>query len=440
MNKKRATPIKVSPDVVDLFCTQNHNMSKNKEIKLVGQPIFKQVVNLIDAISLTSLVKKHNADHYYKAYKAKTQLITMLFGILSRCDSMTEVCEGLRAMGGKLNHLGLDKAPAKSTACDGLRNRDSKFFEDVYFSLVRHYQSFLSDSRTFGLTFVEVLLIDSTTIRLFSDLLKGVGRNPKGDGKKKGGLKVHMLIDAVQSVGRFIKITEAKVHDKNFLKELELISYSMVVFDRAYNYYHQFALWTKKNVFFVTRIKKNAVYRAIEVLRVHEREKGKAMVLREEIIELEYFPENEDGKQQTKSKETLRLKKVCYQDEQNRYFEFISNSMDSTAEEVAFLYKKRWGIELLFKKMKQNFQLHYFYGENENAIRTQVWCTLIAQLLMTVIQKMANTKKAFSVVATLVRIHLISLLDVYELLRSTKREYIKNRGRPSLKGQLQLLF
>jgi len=95
----------------------------------------------------------------------------------------------------------------------------------------------LSDSRTFGLTFKEVLLIDSTTIRLFSDILKGVGRNPKGDGKKKGGLKVHMLIDAVQSVGRFIKITAAKVHDKNFLKSLELISHSMIVFDKAYNEY-----------------------------------------------------------------------------------------------------------------------------------------------------------------------------------------------------------
>ena len=196
----------------------------------------------------------------------------------------------------------------------------------------------------------------------------------------------------------------------------------------------------KEERFFVTRIKKNAVYRVIEVLRVHEREKGKAMVLREEIMELEYFPENEDGKQQTKNKEALRLKKVCYQNEQNRYFEFISNSMDSTAEEVAFLYRKRWGIELLFKKMKQNFPLHYFYGENENAIRTQVWCMLIAQLLMTIIPKMANTKKVFSVVATLVRIHLISLLDVYALLRSPKREYIKNRGRPSLHGQLQLLF
>ncbi len=415
-------------------------MDKNKEIKFVGQPIFKQIINLIDAISINSLVKKHNADHYYKAFKAKTQLITVLFGILSRCDSMTEICEGLRALGGKLNHLGLERAPAKSTACDGMRNRDNKFFEDVYFALVKHYKSFLSDSRTFGLTFKEILLIDSTTIRLFSDILKGVGRNPKNDGKKKGGLKVHMLIDAVQSIGRFIKITEAKVHDKNFLRELELISYSMVVFDKAYNYYHQFAVWTSKSVYFVTRLKKNAVYTVVEILQEHKKVKGRAMVLREEIIELTYFPENEHGKRQTKIKATLKLKKVCYQDEQNRYYEFLTNSMESTAEEVAFLYKKRWGIEILFKKMKQNFQLHYFYGENENAIRTQVWCTLIAQLLMTVIQKMASTKKAFSVVASLVRIHLISLLDLFELLRSTKREYLKKRGSPSSNQQISFAF
>ena len=415
-------------------------MSKNTEINFVGQPIFKQIINLLEAISIKSLVNKHNSDYYYKAFKSRTQLITVLFGILSRCDSMTEICEGLRAMGGKLNHLGLEKAPAKSTACDGMRNRDNKFFEDVYFKLVRQYQSFLSDSRTYGLTFKEVLLIDSTTIRLFSDILKGVGRNPKNDGKKKGGLKVHMLIDAFQSVGRFIKITEAKVHDKNFLKELDLISYSMVVFDRAYNYYNQFALWTTKSVYFVTRIKKNAVYTVVELLQENQKQKGKAMVLREEIIEIQYTPEDENGKKLTKEKKILRLKKVSYQDEKNRYYEFISNSMDSTAEEIAFLYKKRWGIELLFKKMKQNFQLHYFYGENENAIRTQVWCTLIAQLLMTVIQKKANTKKAFSVVATLVRIHLISLLDVFELLRSTKREYLKKRGSPSSALQTSFAF
>jgi hypothetical protein len=303
---------------------------------------------------------------------------------------------------------------------------------------VKKYQSFLSDSRTFGLTFKEVLLIDSTTIRLFSDILKGVGRNPKGDGKKKGGLKVHMLIDAVQSVGRFIKITAAKVHDQDFLKSLELISHSMIVFDRAYNNYNQFALWSTQQVFFVTRLKKDALYTVMELNRRGYRKKGQAKVLRDEIIELEYNPVDENRKRQTKVTKHLRLRKVCYQDEQNRYYEFLTNNFAITAEEVAFLYKKRWSIELLFKKMKQNFQLHYFYGENENAIRTQVWCTLIAQLLLTVIQKIAQTKKAFSVVASLVRIHLISMLDVGELLRSTNRDYQIARGSPKASLQLDL--
>jgi hypothetical protein len=405
-------------------------MSKDKEIRFVGQPIFKQLLKLIDAVNIQGLINKHQSDHYYKAFKTRTHLTTMLFGIFSRCDSMTEICEGLRALGGKLNHLGMEQAPAKSTASDGLRNRGHEFFEDLYFALVKKYRPFLSDSRTYGLTFKEVLLIDSTTIRLFSDILKGVGRNPKGDGKKKGGLKVHMLIDAVQSVGRFVKITAAKVHDKNFLKSLELISHSMIVFDRAYNYYHQFALWTEQQVYFVTRLKKNAVYTVVEELRKHYRKKGQAKVLSDEIIELEYNPEDENGKKQTKLTRKIRLRKVCFQDEKNRYYEFLTNNFDITAEEVAFLYKKRWGIELLFKKMKQNFQLHYFYGENVNAIYTQVWCTLIAQLLLTVIQKTADVKKAFSVVASLVRIHLISMLDLNQLLRSKNRMFSKQNGSP----------
>ncbi len=110
--------------------------------------------------------------------------------------------------------------------------------------------------------------------------------------------------------------------------------------------------------------------------------------------------------------------------------EFLTNNFDNTAEEVACLYKKRWGIELSFKKMKQNFQLHYFYGENVNAIYTQVWCTLITQLLLTVIQKISLAQKAFSVVAEMVRIHLISMLDVFELLKCTAKGYNKKLELP----------
>ena len=412
-------------------------MSKNTEINFVGQPIFKQILNLLQVIELDSIINRHKADRYYKTYTSRTQLTTMLFGILSRCDSMGEICDGMRAMSGKLNHLGLKQSPAKSTACDGLRNRSDKFFEEVYFTLVKAYSSFLSDSRTFGLTFKEVLLIDSTTIRLFSDILKGVGRNVKGDGRKKGGLKVHMLIDAVQQVGRFIKISEAKMHDKNFLSELNLERNCMIVFDKAYNHYQQFAKWTNNGVYFVTRQKSNAVFEEVRIDRYHYGKKGVAKVLLDEVINIEYNAEltDGDGKRLT-GKEKVRLRIVGYKDEKERKYVFLTNNMDIPAEEVAFLYKKRWGIEILFKKMKQNFQLQYFYGENETAIRTQIWCTLIAQLLMTVLQKKAATKKAFSIVATLVRIHLISLLDVYELLRSTNRHVIKNKKAPPGNGQL----
>jgi len=392
-------------------------MSKDNEIKFVGQPIFGEILKLIDRSTFVQIVREKKSDYYYKAFKSWEQLMVMLFGKLSRCDSMAEICEGMKALGGKLNHLGLQKAPAKSTASDGLRKRDSSFFEALYYKLVEQYKGFLSDSRTYGLTFKELLIIDSSTIRLFSDILKGVGRDPKNDGKKKGGLKVHMLIDAVESVAKFVRITEAKVHDKNFLSQIQVPAHSMLVFDKAYNYYKQFAKWTEEKIYFVTRQKNNAICEVIEKIKAKDLSAG---VYREEIIEISY-KENKDEKK-------LKLRRIYYCDEKNRQYVFITNNFDITAEEVAFIYKKRWQIELLFKKMKQNFQLHYFYGENENAIKTQVWGTLIAQLLLTVLQKMANVKKAFSTVATLVRIHLISLLDVYEILRNVKRTYSKKKA------------
>ena len=405
-------------------------MGKNTEIKLVGQPILSQILGLVDKWSFAQLVKKKKSDYYYKAFKAWPHFVTMMFGILSRCDSMAETCEGLKGLSGKLNHLGLEKSPAKSSAGDGLRNRDNIFFEALYYELIERYKSFLSDSRTLGLTVKELFIVDSTTIRLFSDILKGVGRNPKNDGRKKGGLKVHMLIDAVQSVGKFMKITAAKMHDKIFLQEIEVPEFSMIVFDRAYNYYQQFAQWTGKNIYFVTRQKSNALYEVVQTISETKLAKKIAGVSMEQLIEISF--------KQGKEIILLKLRRVCYQDEQNRQYVFICNNFIITAEEIALIYKKRWGIELLFKKMKQNFQLHYFYGENENAIRTQVWCTLIAQLLLTVLQKKAAVTKAFSTIATLVRIHLVSLLNVYELLQNVKRSWVKiksanaNASAPSL--------
>ena len=273
-------------------------------------------------------------------------------------------------------------------------------------------------------------IFDSTTISLFSDIMKGVGRNPKNEGKKKGGLKVHMMIDAHSDTAKYARISEAKMHDKNFLKYLILPNGSMIVFDKAYNHYLQFARWTREGVNFVCPLKDNAVYEVQNVVFEKELTDKEFGVMKEEHIHLKY--------KENKQLKTLCLRKVTYKDEKGRVYQFITNNFEITNEEVAFLYKKRWSIELVFKKLKQNFQLHFFYSETENGIKTQIWCTLIAHLLLTILKLISKTKKAFSTVAVLVRIHLISHLDLFWLIENCKRTYTKSVAKKNKSPGTQL--
>lgn len=345
---------------------------------------------------------------------------------------MGEICDAMRGLEGKLNYFGMDRSPAKSTAGDGLRGRDEAFFKDVYFMLLEHFKSFLSVSRIDNTSFAKLFIFDSTTIRLFSDVMKGVGRNPKNDGKKKGGLKVHMMIDAHSDSPEFVKISEAKRHDKSFLTNLKLPAHSMIVFDRAYNHYLQFAKWIEQQVNFVCRLKKNAVYEVLEVLFEQNLQNEDSGILKEEHIHLNYKEAAQNKK--------LCLRKVTYRDDKGRVYEFITNNFEISREEVAYIYKLRWNIELLFKKLKQNFQLHYFYSETENGIKTQIWCTLIAQLLMQVLKVKSQSQKAFSTIAALVRIHLISHLEVCWMVQNSRRTYIKHKTRNKSPGIQTSLF
>jgi len=392
-------------------------MGKDSDKKLVGQPIFKQMIDLLPRDKFDMLVHMHESDRYYKRFRSWTQLVTMLFGAFTRCDSMGEVCSGMRALEGKLNYLGMDSSPAKSTAGDGLRDRDNELFRDYYFALIEHFSSVFSVSRIEKVSFEKLYAFDSTTIGLFSDVLKGVGRNPKGDGKKKGGLKVHMLTDIHSESACYAHISEAKQHDRKFLDRLSLTKGSMIVFDRAYNDYKWFAEQSEKGVWFVCRMKDKAVYRVQQILSDRVLEKDPFGVLKEEHVHLKY----KDGKE----KKTLCLRRIIYKDEQRRLYVFITNNFDISAEEVAFLYKKRWTIETFYKKLKGNFQLRYFYSETENGIRTQVWCTLIACLLLMVLKAKTQTKKAFSTVATLMRIYLISHLCMFWVIVNSRRTYTK---------------
>ena len=284
--------------------------------------------------------------------------------------------------------------------------------------MLAYFGSFLSDSRKDGISFRHFFAFDSTTIRLFSEVLKGVGRKLKGLGKQKGGMKVHMLTDVHADCAKFVKMSEARMHDKKFLQYINCLTAGcMIVFDKAYNFYWQFAKWTQEDIFFVCRLKDNAKYEVIETLFEKELSEKQAGVMKVEHIHLQYKDD--------KTQKTLCLRKVTYRDEKGRIYQFITNNWNITAEEVALIYKYRWSIELVFKKLKQNFQLHFFYSDSENGIKTQVWATLIAHLLLTVLIRKSKTDKAFSTVAALIRIHFTSHLDLYYVIKNGRRSYQK---------------
>jgi hypothetical protein len=313
---------------------------------------------------------------------------------------------------GKLSHLGLDKAPARSTLSDANSGRSYLVFEHIYFALLGRYHSFISDSRLKGLSIRNLKIIDSTTIRLFSDILRGVGRNPLEGSRKKGGIKVHTLMDAFSGVTEFLRITEAKEHDRKFLYHVQLPANSFIVFDKGYNLYGQFAKWTNQKIWFVTRMKDNAVFHVTKVIADNTRKKNPKGILKEQYITIRY--KAPDGTEQR-----LKLRRITYQAKDGRIYVFITNNFTLPASQIALIYKCRWMIELLFKQIKQNFPLRYFWGESENAIKIQVYCVLIAQLLMVVIRKKAATKKSFANMITVIRLHLMSYVELFDFIKNT---------------------
>jgi hypothetical protein len=409
----------------------------------VGQPIFKQVINILPKQLFQELVYNLGTDRYYKTFYSWDQLICMLFGIFSRCDSMGEVCDGMRALAGKLNYLGLVVAPAKSTVGDALRDRSEELFSQFYYRLIEYFSSDLSVSRKknrkVDVSFERFYAFDSSIISLFTDIMKGVGYNAKGDGKKKGGLKVHMITDIHADTPTFVKITDAAQNDINFLENTIFPKGSMAVFDRAYNFYLQYAKWTEAGVNFVGRLKKKAVYNVIdEPIFETELKAEEYGVFKVEHIHVEYkelvevkLLDNTVKSAYMNQKKGLCLRLVHYKDEKGKIYEFITNNWDISANEVALCYKHRWTIETTFKKLKQNFQLRYFYSETENGIKTQVWCTLIAYLLLQVIQIRSESNKAFSTVASLIRMHLISHLCLNWVVTESRKTYPKTSKRKS---------
>jgi hypothetical protein len=394
----------------------------SKTTHFFGNSVFGQLVSLIDSDIISDSVKQCNSDRYVKSFMTKDHLISMLFCSFAKCTSLREVSGAMLGLSGKTKHFQLNHIPKKSTLGDANQRRDAEVFGKVYQKLLVKYNHVFSDSRVRDVINKQIEIFDSTTISLFKDILKCVGRN-SDNGKKKGGIKVHTVINVDESVPQLIWFTEAAKHDHILLHKLKMDDNTIYVFDKGYNDYKAFKKFSENKTGFVTRIKDNALYETIQTNEVEEH--IHSGVLQDEIIEITV---KDTSNQTTEAVSKLKLRKVRFYDRiLKREFEFLTNLFDMRPDLIAAIYKLRWQIELLFKQLKQNFPLKYFLGDNENAIKIQIYCALIANLLMTVIQKTLKKPWAFSNLVSFCKIHLFNYIHLLLFLENPDKDWQKQK-------------
>lgn len=394
-------------------------MSKNTIF--TGQPIFNQLLKFIPKAIITKNVKKHSSDRYYKRFKSYDHLVAMLYACFERCSSIREVTTGLMACHHKLLHLGLKYIPKRSTLSEANSNRPEQFFADLYHDLYSHHFGVLPDSPIRGSIESRLFLIDSTTISLFTEVMKGMGTRAV-DGRKKGGAKAHVLVKADQDVPCFTLITHATKNDKEILNKIQLPEGAIVVFDKGYNSYVQFSEWDKQKVTWVTRMIDVAWQEHLSSTIVDEEEK-KIGVIADETIKL--------GRPSNNPTPKIIVRKITFYDATtDRTFSFITNNTEFKASTIAAIYKRRWQIELLFKRLKQNYPLRYFLGESENAIKIQIWCSLITDLLLKIISKKTSKKWSFANLSAMVRLHLMNYINVIRFLNNPEEALTNYKENP----------
>ncbi len=381
-----------------------------KNTDLSGQPILCQLLSFIPSQIIESSVRAYQSDYYYKTMSTYRQLVFLLYGVISKCHSLRNLCKNLLFFEGKLCYLGINKLPAVSTLSDANINRSSDVFGSIYQGLYEYHKSYLSDS--YINMFIggevdpaKVEVFDSSTVSLFVEVFKGAGRNPL-NGKKKGGLKIHTKMPLSGFVPDFIHLTPAACNDKIFLGQLNTVPGTIYVFDKGYVNYKVWQEWTEQGVFYVTRLNDNAQYEVLTGQPNHISEYANGGIISDQVIRLKG------------TEVSLDTRLIVYKDPvTGKVLKFISNMFSYRDYTIIQLYKYRWGIEVMFKQIKQNFELGYFFSDSPEGIKTQVWVALIANLIFTVIHRQVKECELFVTIVSMASNNLASYICLIKLLK-----------------------
>lgn len=360
--------------------------------------LFNQLLQHFPRLEFGSLVRRHEAEKGAKGFSCWTQFVAMLFCQLAHADSLREICNGLSCCQGKLIHLGVTRAPNKSTLSYANEHRPAKLFEDLFWTASQRFreQQGMGIRKTRFRFKNKLLSLDSTTFTLCLGLFPWARFR-----RAKGGVKAHVVLDHDDYMPAYMLLTEARCSDVKVAQQLVFNAGSIVVMDRGYNDYALFGKWTAQEVHFVTRMKENTAYEAVHECEIPQNRN----ILSDQLIRL-------TSEQARKDCPCLLRRVVVWDAENEREIVLLSNLLEFGSTTLAAIYKERWEIELFFKTLKQNLKVKTFVGTSENALRIQIWTALLALLLLKWLHHLSKANWSMSNLNSMLRMNLFTYRDL----------------------------
>ena len=364
--------------------------------------LFSQIIKKLDRLSFNKLVREKETDKHSKGFDSWTHLVSMLFCQFAKSQSVRDISNGLRSATGNLNHLGVEKAPSKSSVSYQNQRRDWELFRDYYLKLLETLGQQAYQKRVKFRIKSKIFLLDSTTISLCLSLFDWAKYKTT-----KGAVKMHTLLDYDGHLPAYVNITDGKTADNKGAYDIPLLKQSVIVADRFYNDFTLLNVWDSSEVFFAVRHKENIQFKSIKENDLPDNRHQH--ILKDEIIELTGV--------ESKKKYPKRLRRVAIWDDENKQeIELITNQKTWTANTISELYKARWQIEIFFREIKQLLHIKSFIGISKNAVMIQIWTALITILILKVLKAIGKYPWYLSNLVAFIRLNLFVKIDLQKWL------------------------
>ena len=361
--------------------------------------IFHQILQLLPQAVFQRAVKAHQAERHARGFTSWGQMVAMLFCQLGNAESLREICNGLLASEGKLRHLGVPRAPSRSTLAYANEHRPWELYQTIFFDLQQRCEQAAGGNKRKFRFKNKLLSLDSTSIDLCASLFDWAKFK-----HTKGAVKLHVLLNHEGYLPCFVHITDGKSADITVARQMRFAKDTIVAMDKGYVDYDWWERIDADGAYFVTRRKKDL---ALEVLEERTPPQN-TNVLKDQVVRVRPSQSGTRGMK-------LRLVTI-WNAETKEEMEFLTNNLKLGATTISGIYKERWNIEIFFKALKQLMRVRTFVGTSANALKTQIWTALIAMLLFKYLQMRSQRIWSLSNLVALVRQQLFVYRGLMDLL------------------------